>query len=68
MTPLVTEEDAAILLNVSTRTLQRWRVTGLGPKFVKAGHSVRYSEQSLSAWVASHTVGSTSQLTETIDE
>lgn len=42
MQPLLKQKDAAALLNLSTRSLERMRVEGGGPCFVKTGHSVRY--------------------------
>lgn len=44
---LLTEKQAAEILNVSHRTLQAWRVRGGGPRFVKMGKSVRYSRAAL---------------------
>lgn len=38
----VTEAHAAEMLANSVRTLQRWRIEGDGPPFVKFGRSVRY--------------------------
>ena len=40
--PLLDETQAAELLGISARTLQRWRRTGGGPVFVRLGGSVRY--------------------------
>ena len=46
MTPTIlslqTELEAAKYLNVSHRTLQKLRVVGGGPKFIKLGRKVRY--------------------------
>lgn len=61
MLRLLTQREAAELLQLSVRTLERYRLSGLGPHFVKAGHSVRYREADLEAWVASRVVGSTSE-------
>jgi predicted DNA-binding transcriptional regulator AlpA len=60
MRPLLNQREAAALLKISTRSLERFRLTGTGPRFVKAGHSVRYREADLEAWVASRIVSSTS--------
>ena len=40
--PLLDEAQAAELLGISARTLQRWRRTDAGPVFVRLGGSVRY--------------------------
>jgi predicted DNA-binding transcriptional regulator AlpA len=52
---------AAEKLNTSERTLERLRVTGMGPRFVKLGRLVRYTDLDLAAWIASRTVSSTSE-------
>jgi len=50
--PLVmTEGSAADTLGLSPRTLQRWRVEGRGPAFVKLGKKVGYTEAALRRYV-----------------
>jgi predicted DNA-binding transcriptional regulator AlpA len=61
MLPLLTQRQAAELLCLSERTLERFRVSGVGPKFVHMGHSIRYRLSDVEAWIASRTVGSTSE-------
>jgi excisionase family DNA binding protein len=61
MSPLLTQREAARLLRLSERTLERLRVTGAGPVYVKAGRLVRYREADLEEWIASRVVGSTSE-------
>ncbi|KAA6181768.1 helix-turn-helix domain-containing protein [Thiohalocapsa marina] len=41
-TSLLTEREAALILSVSARTLQAWRVSGGGPEYVKLGRAVRF--------------------------
>jgi excisionase family DNA binding protein len=53
---LLGEVQAAKLLNLSTRTLQAWRIKGCGPVFVRAGRAIRYRKKDLDAWVDSITV------------
>jgi len=53
MTELHTTEQAAELLGLSKNTLNRWRYTGDGPRFVKLGRAVRYRREDLDNWVAS---------------
>ena len=48
---VIREDVAAELLNLSPRTLQRFRVEGRGPKFVKLGKRVFYLEADLRAYV-----------------
>jgi len=48
---LLTVEEAAARLKSSKHTLNRWRVTGEGPPYVKYGPKlVRYSTTSLDEW------------------
>jgi excisionase family DNA binding protein len=61
MSPLLTQAEAARFLRLSERTLERLRVSGGGPKYVKIGRRVFYRQQDLEAWVADHLVGSTSE-------
>ena len=51
MSPLITERDASEPLGVSVRTLQKWRLQGNGPRFVKLGHAVRYDVKDLEAYI-----------------
>ena len=63
MTPaskLLTTVQAADWLGLSPRTLERYRVTGEGPKFRKIGRWVRYTEADLEAWLEGCTRSSTS--------
>lgn len=61
-TPLfLTQAEAAELLRVSPRTLERHRVAGTGPKFVKAGRRVLYRQSDLQAWAAANTFSSTAE-------
>jgi len=57
---LINEQCAADFLCQSVRTIQKWRVTGYGPDFVKSGRSVRYSRRDLLAWKEARRHGSTS--------
>jgi hypothetical protein len=41
------EEQAALILNVSVRTLQSWRLRGGGPRYLKMGRLVRYRGRDL---------------------
>jgi excisionase family DNA binding protein len=62
MLRLLTQVEAARLLRLSERTLERLRLTGGGPLFVKAGRAVRYRECDLEAWIAERVVTSTSAI------
>jgi excisionase family DNA binding protein len=61
MLRLFTQGEAAELLRLSVRTLERMRVSGTGPSYVKAGRSIRYREDHLDRWVEGRVVGSTSE-------
>lgn len=64
MQTLLTQREAAAQLRLSQRTLERFRVSGGGPTYVKAGRLVRYREQDLEKWIDSRIVGSTSEAQE----
>lgn len=55
------ENHAALVLGVSVRTLQAWRVRGGGPRYTKIGRSVRYTRGALVAFQQAHTVASTTE-------
>jgi predicted DNA-binding transcriptional regulator AlpA len=61
MQPLLTQRQASEMLAISERTIERLRVSGLGPKFVRCGRSIRYCLTDIEAFIASRTVGSTSE-------
>lgn len=58
---LLTEDEAADFLNISTRTLQAWRVRGGGPVFNRLGRAVRYRVDALEAWLKANARANTSQ-------
>jgi excisionase family DNA binding protein len=58
---LLTQREAASVLRLCERTLERLRVSGLGPRFVKCGRSIRYRQSDLEQWIASRVVRSTSE-------
>ena len=58
MSPLLSQRDAARLLGLSVRTLERMRVSGTGPRFLKIGGVVRYRLEDIETWLATRLVGS----------
>ncbi|MCP4102958.1 MAG: helix-turn-helix domain-containing protein [Lentisphaerae bacterium] len=48
--------EVADKLGVAEATLRGWRVVGKGPKYVKCGRWVRYSEKTIANWIESQTV------------
>jgi predicted DNA-binding transcriptional regulator AlpA len=61
MQPLLTQRQASEMLVLSERTIERLRVSGLGPKFIRVRRSIRYRVVDLEEWIASRVVTSTSQ-------
>lgn len=56
------ERDASERLGLSVRTLQKWRLQGIGPRFVKLGHAVRYEPEDLEKYIQSARRRSTSEM------
>ena len=53
MEKLLTEKEAAELLNVKSVTLQTWRSNRIGPPFVKfKTGGIRYKEADLEIWAS----------------
>ena len=46
---------------MSVRTLQKWRLQGIGPRFIKLGHAVRYDVRDLEEYIESARRRSTSE-------
>lgn len=61
-TDILTTKEAADYCRLGKPTLERFRVTGAGPRFVKLGGAVRYRRCDLDAWLASRVVASTSEM------
>jgi excisionase family DNA binding protein len=61
MQPLLTQDECAEYLKLSVRTVERLRVSGTGPKFLRIRHSVRYRAEDVQTWLASRIVSSTSE-------
>lgn len=57
--------DASLYLNLSESTLEKYRLTGAGPRYAKLGRIVTYSVQDLDAWIAARIRMSTSESVET---
>jgi excisionase family DNA binding protein len=48
---LLTQRQLADELQVSLRTLERWRQEGTGPAFIRVGRSPRYRRADIDAWL-----------------
>ena len=58
---LFDQKTAARLLGISVRTLERFRVAGTGPRYVRLGRLVRYRQQDLVDFVDRNLRRSTSE-------
>jgi len=54
---LIDEVALAARLGVSRSTLQSWRYTGRGPRFIKLGRMVRYRTADIDAFLRANTRG-----------
>jgi predicted DNA-binding transcriptional regulator AlpA len=60
--PLLTQREAALALSLSTRSLERMRCAGGGPKFVRLSRGrIAYRECDLEEWIAKRVVSNTSE-------
>lgn len=50
---LLTPEEVAKMLRHEAPTLERWRSTGYGPRYVKFGRRVAYRREAVEAWIRS---------------
>jgi hypothetical protein len=57
---LLTVQDVAKLLRCSVSSLNKWRLIGQGPVFVRIGSRVRYRGADVAAYIAEQTRTSTS--------
>jgi hypothetical protein len=57
---LLTTAEVAALLRLSVSILNKWRLAGRGPQFVKVGTRVRYRLHDVAIFIAASTRGSTS--------
>ena len=58
---LLTGREAAALLRLSERTMERHRVAGTGPRYVALGRAVRYQRRDLTDWIEQSARRSTSE-------
>ena len=62
--PLLTQQHLSEPIDVSERSLERWRVEGTGPAFVKAGRKVLYKIVDIDEWLDASRRKSTSESVE----
>jgi len=53
---LITASDVKDQIGTSVNTLANWRSEGVGPKYIKVGHMVKYRQSDIDAWLTSKTV------------
>jgi predicted DNA-binding transcriptional regulator AlpA len=68
MEQLLDQHEAAELLGISPRTLERHRVAGTGPRFTRLGRLIRYRQCDLTTYVELNLRGSTSEVLPTSDQ
>lgn len=62
MPRLLTPQTVAEALGLTERTLERWRITGEGPRYIKLSRStVRYLPEDVAAFVADRIRTNTAQ-------
>lgn len=61
-TDIMTTIEAAAYCRLGKPTLERFRISGDGPRYAKLGGAVRYRQADLDAWLESRLIGSTSEL------
>lgn len=65
---LLNTEALADYIGVSPHTLERWRINGGGPAFLKAGRRVLYCSKDINTWLSNSRHLSTSEPQSTINE
>ena len=60
-TVFLTQPETAKLLRLSERTLERFRVSGFGPRFVKVGRRVLYRPADIETWTDQRTFSNTAE-------
>ena len=55
-TRLMKERDLARFLGKTPQTIRDWRTRGIGPKYIKIGHSVLYDWRHIESWIDKNTV------------
>ena len=59
---ILTTKQAAEYLNLAPATLEKWRCTGGGPRFIRySARCIRYTKNDLDGWQAQRFAASTSQ-------
>jgi hypothetical protein len=59
---MITINSLSAQISVSVPTLNRWRIEGCGPQYIKAGRRVLYDPNDVATWLDSNRRQSTSQI------
>jgi predicted DNA-binding transcriptional regulator AlpA len=59
---LLTGREAAFLLRLSERTMERHRATGTGPRYIQLGRAIRYRRRDLADYIERAARQSTSEV------
>jgi len=54
---LLNEHDVARITALSVASVRRWRLLGVGPRYIKIGAAVRYRAEDLRAWLETRPSG-----------
>jgi len=57
---LFSTQQAAAYFGISHRTLESWRISGNGPRFIKLGRLVKYNQSDLDEYISNQTRFNTS--------
>jgi excisionase family DNA binding protein len=58
---LLSTKEAARLLGIHYNTMCKWRIRGIGPRFVKVGTAIRYRESDIEEWLQNRTYSNTTE-------
>jgi hypothetical protein len=58
---LIDREAAAIALDISVRTLDRWHRDGFGPPRIRYSRKIRYRAGAIKAWIRGYELPTTRQ-------
>lgn len=58
---LITPATLAAGLHTTERTLSEWRITGRGPRFIRAGRRALYRPEAVDEWLLSQERESTAE-------
>lgn len=53
---MLTTKELAKELKVSTRTIEGWRLNGLGPRYVRVSNRIRYKESDIIHYMSKNSV------------